>query len=389
MDPRDDSFGYPVQGQTLMMIVSSSAEIKNPTEATSNSTGYAIVGAGEDRGDVADVKLTDLLVKAKIGLSADDGGRGKEVTISGSGFNDGTIADGLRLACRLRYGRDGQRRRVLERPELLRDEQAVGQMGDDMDDEGEGFCRMYDDLSAGEMATVERAWTIPRAPPDALCSAIVRSGDSLGTAGVGSDDQFSIEFTVHQDEFDAGEVNYICAADNESPSNRLASAVKVFDVTPSLTISPDSASSGEEVTLKPRDFSSGNIEVSLDGDEDATYPAATDDDFVLTPDGTSDYVFDMPGGLSGVVQVSFKQGGDTKRGTITVDPSSLTLNQTEVAPNQSIIISGSGFSEDSYVLVEKITIDGEPLVVDESGVEGVTSKEATDGTCLPTTVKTR
>ena len=92
MDPRDDSFGYPVQGQTLMMIVSSSAEIENPTEATSNSTGYAIVGAGEDRGDVADVKLTDLLVKAKIGLSADDGGRGKAVTVTGSGFNDGTEA---------------------------------------------------------------------------------------------------------------------------------------------------------------------------------------------------------------------------------------------------------------------------------------------------------
>ena len=73
-------------------------------------------------------------------------------------------------------------------------------------------------------------------------------------------------FTVHQDEFDAGEVNYICAADNKSPSNRLASAVKMFDVTPSLTISPDSVSSGEEVTLKPRDFNSGIIEVSLDGD---------------------------------------------------------------------------------------------------------------------------
>ena len=74
-----------------------------------------------------------------------------------------------------------------------------------------------------------------------------------------------------------------------------------------------------------------------------------------------------------------------------MDPSSLTLNQTEVAPNQSIIISGSGFSEDSYVLVEKITIDGEPLVVDESGVEGVTSKGSRAGmlTCLPTDVRTR
>ena len=84
----------------------------------------------------------------------------------------------------------------------------------------------------------------------------------------------------------------------------------------------------------------------------------------------------MPGGLSGVIQVAAKRGSTRKTADLTITPSSLTLNQTEVAPNQSIIISGSGFSEDSYVLVEKITIDGEPLVVDESGVEEVTASEA-------------
>ena len=169
-------------------------------------------------------------------------------------------------------------------------------------------------------------------------------------------------------------MNYICAADNESPLNRLASAVKVFDVTPSLTISPDSVSSGEEVTLKPRDFSSGIIEVSLDGDEDATYPAATDDDFEIEKDD-SDYVFNMPGSLSGVVQVSFKQGGDTKRGTITVDPSNLKLSKAEVAPNETIIISGSGFSEDAEICVGDIKIDGKALKVDDAGTSEDDSAE--------------
>ena len=304
MDPRDDYFGYPRQGQTLIMIVDSSAEIKNPTEETSNSTGYAIVGAGEDRGDVADMKLIDLEVKAEIALSDDDGGRGKEVTITGSGFNKGVDAEAFVL---------------------------VKKTGD---------------------------------APD--CQTIIDDGDSLGTAGVGSDDKFAIVFTVHQDEFDPGEVNYICASDNESPTNRLASAVKVFDVTPSLTISPDSVSSGEEVTLKPRDFNSGTIEVSLDGDEDATYPEATGDDFEIEKD-ESNYVFDMPGGLSGVVQVSFKQGGDTKRGTITVDPSNLKLSKAEVAPNESVIVSGSGFSEDAEICVGDIKIDGRALKVDDAG----------------------
>ena len=309
MDPRDDNFGYPRQGQTLMMIVASSAGIKNPTEAKSNSTGYAIVGAGEDRGDVADVKLTDLPVKAKIGLSADDGGRGKEVTVTGSGFNDGVTAEVFVLVA------------------LAEDEDADP----------------------------------PVEAPS--CTTIVDTGESLGTTVVGSDHKFTIAFTVHQDEFDAGEVNYICAADNKSPSNRLASAVKVFDVTPSLTISPDSVSSGEEVTLKPRDFEDATaeepLEVSLNGGTA----------FVPEADG-SDYVFDMPGGLSGVVQISFKQGGDTKDGMITVDPSSLTLNQTEVAPNESIVISGSGFSDGKTISVADIKIDGKMLEVDDAGTDG-------------------
>ena len=308
MDPRDDNFGYPRQGQTLMMIVDSSAGIKNPTEAKSNSTGYAIVGAGEDRGDVADMKLTDLEVKAKISLSADDGGRGKEVTVTGSGFNDDVTAEVF----------------VLVAP-----------------------------------AEDEDADPPVKAPS---CTTIVDTGESLGTAVVGSDHKFTIAFTVHQDEFDAGEVNYICAADNKSPSNRPASAVKVFDVTPSLTISPDSVSSGEEVTLKPRDFEDATaeepLEVSLNGGTA----------FVPEADG-SDYVFDMPGGLSGVVQISFKQGGDTKDGTITVDPSSLKLSKAEVAPNETIIISGSGFSEGKTINVKDIKLDGKSMVVDDAGTQ--------------------
>ena len=77
----------------------------------------------------------------------------------------------------------------------------------------------------------------------------------------------------------------------------------------------------------------------------------------------------MPGGLSGVVQVSFSQGGDTKRDTITVDPSTLELSKSEVVPNETIIISGSGFSEDKKIMVSEIKIDGKGLVVDDAGTE--------------------
>ena len=304
MDPRDDNFGYPASGQKLVMIIDKAADIKNPTEQSDNSVGYSILQSGDDRAKTAVVVLVDLPVEAKISLSNNDGGRGKEVTVTGSGFNNGTEATVFALV-----------------------------------------------KATGDAPT---------------CQEIVDDGDSLGTAGVDGKHKFSVDFTVHQDEFKAGNVNYICATDNESPLNRMASAVKTFDLTPSLTISPDSVSSGEEVTLKPRDFNSGTIEVSLDGDEDATYPPIAGDDFEIEKDG-SNYVFDMPGGLSDVVQVSFKQGGDTKRGTITVDPANLKLSKTEVAPNETIIISGSGFSENSHILVKNIKFDGKSMAVDDAG----------------------
>ena len=368
MDPRDDNFGYPASGQKLVMIIDKAADIKNPTEQSDNSVGYSILQSGDDRAETAVVVLVDLPVKAKIGLSADDGGRGKEVTVTGSGFNNGTEATVYVQPNAIAMWWDG-----LDCPMMnaaVSPESDEPQVGSDDPEASPAspYCAMYADLIADAKSVVKRAGLAS----EDVCQQIVDDGDSLGTDGVGSNDKFEVEFTVHQDEFDAGEVNYICAADNESPSNRLASAVKVFDVTPSLTISPDSASSGEEVTLKPRDFEGGVVTVSLDGKETATFDVSTDPpttggDFTLMKDGTSDYTFDMPGGLSGTVQVSFKQGGDTKRGTITVDPSNLKLSKTEVAPNETIIISGSGFSENSHILVKNIKLDGKSMAVDDAG----------------------
>ena len=80
---------------------------------------------------------------AKISLSDEDAGRGKEITVTGTGFNNGTGA--------------------------------------------EVFVLVAD--------------TKPES-----CMALVTDSDaeSLGTASVGSDDKFTVTFTVHQDEFDRG-----------------------------------------------------------------------------------------------------------------------------------------------------------------------------------------
>ena len=318
-----DATGYPKAGQTLYMVVSEAAGIRNPSEDGSHDTGYSIISGIANRAGAAEMENigdgdnanTDgkLLTKAKISLSADDGGRGKEVTITGTGFNNGVDAEAFVL---------------------------VKMTGD---------------------------------APD--CQTIIDDGDSLGTANVGSDDKFAIVFTVHQDEFKPGEVNYICAEDSEAGDPRKASAVKPFKLTASISLDPAEADSGEEVTLKARDFGGALTEISLGPDQTWTADDTDTDDFSVKKED-NDYTFEVPGGLSGVIQVAAKRDSTRKTADLTITPSSLTLNQTEVAPNQSIIISGSGFSEDSYVLVEKITIDGEPLAVDGSGVEDVTRTEA-------------
>ena len=52
-------------------------------------------------------------------------------------------------------------------------------------------------------------------------------------------------------------VNWICAKDSESDGgNRYSSDVDGFEVKDSLSITPTTVASGEEVTLKPRDFKS-------------------------------------------------------------------------------------------------------------------------------------
>ena len=147
----------------LKLVFTKGAGIKNPTEQGTHSVGYSVLGPDGSVGD-PQVKLDDvegsgapLATLAKISLSDEDAGRGKEITITGTGFNNGTGAE---------------------------------------------------------------VYVLVAATKPESCMALVTNDDaeSLGTAEVGSDDKFVVTFTVHQDEFDAGEVNYICAADSEAGS---------------------------------------------------------------------------------------------------------------------------------------------------------------------------
>ena len=325
-------FQGPTMGDTITMVITTSAGIKNPTEAGTHSVGYRVLGVNDapDKGtadniqdvvtdgDADPVVMNIVKTVAKISLSVDNGGRGKEVTITGSGFNNGVDAEAF----------------VLVAP-----------------------------------AEDEDADPPVEAPS---CTTIVDTGESLGTATVGSDDKFTIAFTVHQDEFKPGKVNYVCAKDSEAGNPRQASAVKTFDLTASISLDPTEADSGDEVTLKARDFGGPLTSISLGPDKTWTMDITVPNGFPIKEitNNNMDYTFDVPGGLSGVIQVDAKRGSTRKTASLTITPSSLTLNQTEVAPNQSIIISGSGFNDRAEILTSKITIDGKMLKVDDAGTEG-------------------
>ena len=328
-------FQGAVPGDTITMVITTSAGIKNPSEAGMHSVGYRVLGVADDPDEgtadtIQDVvtNLTDLEADpvvenvvetvAKIALSADDGGRGKEVNIAGSGFNNGTQAEAYVLPNAIATWWDD-----LDCPEMNDavspedDEPAVG-----ADTAGTTYCKMYADLSDEAKPVVKRAGLAS----EALCLLIMDEGDSLGTTNVGTDDKFSIPFTVHQDEFKPGNVNYICAEDSEAGNPRPASAVKVFELTASISLDPAEANSGDDVTLKAKDFGGALDSISLGPDKTWTLDGSDTNAFPINTIEGEDYTFEVPGGLSGTIQVAAKRGTTRKTANLTVTPSRLTLS---------------------------------------------------------------
>ena len=135
-------------GQMVTLVIESDSGIKNPSEAGTHSVSFdlleptdAIPSAGSVRGrnDArrdADPS-TELTVKtlAKISLSDVDNKRGYEMTVTGSGFNDGTTAAVYVLA-HARY----QTAKWWETLDCAGMKAAMGKADSDTDE----FCSNYD-----------------------------------------------------------------------------------------------------------------------------------------------------------------------------------------------------------------------------------------------------
>ena len=311
--------------QKVTVVIESDSGIKNPSEAGTHSVSFDLLGTADpipsasnvrDRNDArraADPSM-ELTVKtvAKITLSDVDNKRGYEMTVTGSGFNDGTTA---------------------------------------------GVYVFHD---ANGDPDDKSTWP--------SCETIVTQGTEVGGSLVGSDDKAAVTFEVTAPTFKPGKMNYLCMVDGEG---RMSDTdVEDFNLEPSIRVSPTEVSSGDTVTVFAQDFTSGNF-----GGLKLAGQVVNPKNDVPTGAGRLPYVpvsisgetaiFDMPGGLKGTVRVDATWAGVTKDTKITVAPSTVTASQTDVLPNDSVTLTGNGFAGKVCIPASAITLDDVQITLDD------------------------
>ena len=317
MDPRDDFFGYPSAGADLNVVIDAGAGVTNPTEDGTHSVGYSILTGTEDDNDGPEVSganigtdsdgivgTSTMRTLAKISLSDEDQIRGYELTVTGTGFNNGTTAD---------------------------------------------------------------VWVLSGGAEPASCADLINNAGSskAGSALVGTDDKAVVTFEVTVPTFMAGPDNHVCMVDGES---RHSSDVDQFELEPSIRVVPKTASSGDIINIFAQDFPTDSgialdyIEISdqvitmsgpsLNSDGSATVSLEIPGQL---PDGTP---------LQGTVRVDASWGGKSKNSMITVTGSELSVSESDVLPNETITITGNGYGSQTCIPVSAITLDNVPVMVD-------------------------
>ena len=376
-------FQGPRVGQTLTMVVTKSAGITNPSEAGTHSVGYKFLGPTDDADKDGEMGLGTVATYAKIGLSDEDMERGKELTVTGSGFNNGTTASVHVLSP---APTTAQWWNELD-CKAMNDVIAPDDM-DESDDPvmGTSPCTPYSGLTAAHKASVDAVTSLDSGAAEAgVCQAIIRHGTTAGSALVGGDDKAAVTFEVTSPTFKPGNVNYICMKDGE---NRQSSTdVELFKLEPSIRVIPAAVSSGDTVTVFAQDFPNTGAAftgLKLGGLDRRVASGASGDG--ISGDGSATATFTVPGDVRATVRVdatwgSLNSSGDCKApacyaedSKIVISPSKLSLSRDAVLPNEDITITGNGFGGGANIAVSDITVDNVPVKVDDDSADnGVVS----------------
>ena len=370
--PEFDGFQGPARGQTLKLVFTKEAGIKNPSEAGTHSVGYSVLGPNDDWNDGPQVQLGTVSTVAKISLSDEDNTRGYELTVTGSGFNNGTSAAVHVLHAPDPYPAWWNSTNCAEMNAI------VGQSGANVDAEGRGYCQPWARLDATQQAKVREVFLLGGGVAEAaFCRHIILRGHRVGIAYVGSDDTVAVEFGVTVPPFGPGNNNYLCMVDGEGRTS--SSDVEQFDLEPYLRVSPTSVRVGDTVSIFGQDFPNpGAALTSLRIANVAVFgPGSTPDNRIsvysqpIGNDGSATATFRIPGSVSGsplegTIRIDATWGDVREDAQITVIGPTLRLSTGEARANESVTIQGEDFSSGQNITLDpvNITIDGVPLLVD-------------------------
>ena len=394
--------GYngPEMDEQVTLVFTKAAGIMNPSEEGTHSVGFSVLDEDGDandgpmysthkgqmgvaaiqtsntivmptmNADTEDARTADVGLKtlAKIALDDDDNVRGFDLTVTGSGFNNGVTADVYVLSGNAA---------VWDTLNCAQMNYAVGQMGDDMDTEGNGFCRMYADMTAAEKATVDALDFSDNPAEAAVCAGIIAEGANPGSGTVGSDDKIAITFEVTVPTFTRGNQNYICMVDGEGRMS--SSDVEKFVLEPSIRVVPSTVSAGDTINVFAQDFPTTGAAfeyVKLANKKVEDHKSGQmPDGGTIGSDGSDTATFIVPGGLKGIIRVDAEWGDTKEDAKIVISPSALLLSKDEVSANENVTIRGTGFGDGRGCLVS-VQISGADLVlVSEDGVASSTCED--------------
>ncbi len=381
------------RGQDLTMVILGSSGIKNPSEAGTHTVAFDVLGfdgtlpgrierlmekgmelsAKTATGNRTIQKRQGVYVStvAKISLSDTDGERDEELTVNGSGFNNGVSASAYVAQ------RKAARYAVAEWWETLDCDKMKAAMGPGA---GQEFCFHYT-LNSSEMtytvASKDKA-SSDKVFARHLCKqGIIPTGTEAGSATVGSDDRVAISFEVAVPTFKPGNNNLICVEDGEARNS--GEDVEDYELTPSIRVSPEEGQAGDEVTVFAQDFPTAGaafVELKVGGVVIKDGVRSTS----ISSDGSATATFKLPP-QKGTKRVDAKWGTKSEDTKVTILPAVLNVSKGEVNPNERITLTGTGFATGtgSGIMAEKITIGDVPLYVYDDSTDSDDEVEVSSG----------
>ncbi len=379
-------------GDTVTVVVTKSAGIKNPSEEGDHSTGFAVLPAthtgsvpGDFNGYAGDSDAMQLGVKEftkiekdlttarKIGLSDVDNSRGYELTVTGSGFKNGTSAAVYvlnRAPDRVAWWNALNCREMVAAVGLTYDGKPDSVEGmpktDPMDSpNAAAYCVMYDGLMGEALATVQKIGN---------CRDIIDNGTNAGGGLVGSDDKVAVTFEVTVPTFAPGNVNHICMVDGTGKASY--GDIEDFNLQPSIAVVPGTANTGDTVNVFAQDFmneGAGFTELKIGGSLNAPNDEPLSSfitDREPISNGSGSITFEVPGGLRGTLRIDAKWGDVNEDSTITLGGAELLASKTAVLPNETITITGNGFGTQTCIPFYNFRVDNVPVMVhDDSAAD--------------------